>query len=286
MVKIEPDRIPYDSTPLFILQSVDFASPQVIKEAKKYNKMYQINGITLLLKNKIDTYWTKRINKLIKIMDRFGNQKVNLILIPMSLKKMIPNKPNQVIGTNECNSGATISYGQSSKYIIIWREEELEKVLLHELIHYYQLDKAIKGPRDYREAYTETLATLLYTKSLKKECQHSVKTLANLIRYWYGDKYPGHLPPKDIGTKVSDDTSTVGYFLIKAALLFQIEKRKLSKKFKEGVFSGKEYMKLVKESLNDKDYGEKLKEAYDKTKTNPSKSLRMTTPYDNKKSKS
>jgi hypothetical protein len=51
----------------------------------------------------------------------------------------------------------------------------------------------------------------------------------------------------------------------------------LSKKFKEGM-DGKAYKKLVKESLNDEEFGKELKKAYDKTKTNPSRSLRMTAP--------
>ena len=42
--------------------------------------------------------------------------------------------------TLNVNSGVTIA-NQMEKYIVIWHTEEFQKVLIHELVHFYQLEK-------------------------------------------------------------------------------------------------------------------------------------------------
>lgn len=85
--------------------------------------------------------------------------------------KVLPN-PSIPLGSRDINSGVTFHLHNS---IVIYREEEANKVLIHELIHAYRLDEGInlksvpyvptsKVPIRFTETYTELLAALLYTE--------------------------------------------------------------------------------------------------------------------------
>ena len=89
-----------------------------------------------------------------------------------------PTPSSIILGPNNVNSGLSIP---DIGHIKIWREEELNKVLTHELIHIYKLDKALyetseinnyirtklnissSSDINVNEAYTEGLTTLLNT---------------------------------------------------------------------------------------------------------------------------
>jgi hypothetical protein len=72
----------------------------------------------------------------LKIKSNNKNKKVNIFLILTKLKKYFPNN-NKIIDINNVNSG----YSSFLENIIfIWRLEEVEKVLFHELIHFFNLD--------------------------------------------------------------------------------------------------------------------------------------------------
>jgi hypothetical protein len=104
---------------------------------------------------------------------------IYLFLTP--LKKVLPK--NNVFQPENINSGVTMD-----NIIVIWRKEEIFKVLIHELIHFFQLDfseliysknkeyqvnmieknKLLKTLRLFKtdgltinEAYTETIATII-----------------------------------------------------------------------------------------------------------------------------
>jgi hypothetical protein len=93
--------------------------------------------------------------------------------------KKIKSTNNNYFGSKEINSGST-----DGNIITIWREEEFLKLILHESIHYYQLDNSFKwlsndteldqkidchfqtnNDMEYRiyETFTETLALILNT---------------------------------------------------------------------------------------------------------------------------
>ena len=104
-------------------------------------------------------------------------------ICPTHLKKLLPkynkyNIKNKILGPNEVNSGLSIP---SHREIVLWRDEELNKVLLHELIHTYKLDEKLYQTSNLKnyvyntinvsknteinpnETYTESLAILLNT---------------------------------------------------------------------------------------------------------------------------
>jgi len=90
-----------------------------------------------------------------------------LLLSP--LKKII--EENHTICPKNINSGYT---DFTTNEIFIWREEEFEKVIFHELIHYMELDVrnmafddkdlpiVINGPKSYYEAFTDLQGILYY----------------------------------------------------------------------------------------------------------------------------
>lgn len=94
------------------------------------------------------------------------------------------------ITSAECNSASTTFYiADEYVEVVLWRGEEWTKVLYHELIHAFAIDYTLRVNRDLevrlkkllphynntiREAYTETLATLLESNrkksSIRDQC--------------------------------------------------------------------------------------------------------------------
>ena len=120
------------------------------------------------------------ISRLIDIMERIAiknNNKilpvVNLTILFSNQKKLI--KPNtKILCCDNINSGST--YPKST--IVCWRREELYKVLIHELFHYYEYDffssdpyysklenminiPQIEGSDMLNEAYTESATIII-----------------------------------------------------------------------------------------------------------------------------
>lgn len=92
---------------------------------------------------------------------------------------------NNIIDLNNVNNGVTTFYRNGEKSIYIYRYEDLYKVLIHELIHYFYLDVRdeisnkhpfvqqfriydIEEVINLTEAYTEAMACYLYIKYKNK----------------------------------------------------------------------------------------------------------------------
>jgi hypothetical protein len=99
-------------------------------------------------------------------------KKLNLFIFLTPFKKIIKYK-GQILTRNEINSGVCYKY---YKWIQIFRSEELLKVLIHELLHYYDLDcntsewidelLPIETPCNsllLNESVTESMAIILHT---------------------------------------------------------------------------------------------------------------------------
>ena len=152
----------------------------------KYNGKNQIyvNTNTPLTKHLIKT--------MIKIKKLMKNDKplhINLMLTDE--KKKLDFNKNE-IGPNEVNSGSTTYYNLNDNGVItIWRNEELEKVLIHELLHALHTDSHELDNDRLSEGHTESLATLLrillhkkdHNKALRKEQKHFEKQM-NKIQYF------------------------------------------------------------------------------------------------------
>jgi hypothetical protein len=102
---------------------------------------------------------------------------INFDIYLLDTPKYFPRK-GKVFGPDEVNSGCTYQSTINEKYINIWRKEEHFKLILHESIHYYNIDHSHnfmnekvdvnchyqiinnEGPRIF-EALTESLTVFL-----------------------------------------------------------------------------------------------------------------------------
>lgn len=117
---------------------------------------------------------------------RFTNERINMCLLLSGKKKRI--KVGEIFGPDNINSGLSIStQDPKDVHIIIYRMEDIFKVLIHEIIHYVGLDfrktdaslidimikskyKSMDNTSLYiNEAYTEALALYYYCLIMKKD---------------------------------------------------------------------------------------------------------------------
>lgn len=167
---------------------------------------------------------------------------VNITLYLTSLKKMFPAKLNSVIGVNNVNSGVTV-FNQDNRYIVLYRKEELFKVLLHELIHFYRIDfheydnayddyfigaynisvkdppKNMKNPLALFESYTETLACYghLLTRYLFKGIKVDTESIEKALKK-ETIHYRKQAAKVLIFGGLSEDTHVFSYYVAKAAV--------------------------------------------------------------------
>jgi hypothetical protein len=91
-------------------------------------------------------------------------------------KKIFPKKKNNILSPNEINSGLTFLNFHKNGDIILYRKEEILKVLIHELIHSNLIDEKIIFSKNIKnfsnlfcvnydillnEAFTESFATII-----------------------------------------------------------------------------------------------------------------------------
>jgi hypothetical protein len=109
--------------------------------------------------------------------NKYNKTPINFDIYLLDTPKYFPRK-DKVFGPAEVNSGCTYQTSITEKYINIWRKEEHFKLILHESIHYYNVDYSHnfmrekvdvnchyqiinnEGPRIF-EAFTESLTVFL-----------------------------------------------------------------------------------------------------------------------------
>lgn len=173
------------------------------------------------------------------------------------LRKLPGLKYNYIRFTNPIssltvNSGVTLS-SSSHKQIKIWRQEEFKKVLIHELIHYYELEKgenfietfvvnvSNNYPHYAKELFTELqtwLFNLLWVlsrnnqlvdaiavrKILKTERLYSLMQFCHLLKHYQmndiEDFIGTNLPELPHQYCVNANSSILYYYIYKAVILF------------------------------------------------------------------
>jgi hypothetical protein len=96
------------------------------------------NKIYLKCKKKKFDKILNRLPHLLRMINYIKNnnkEKLVIYLLLSKLKKKLDN--DKVISPKNINTGYTNTV---KKYIFIWREEEFEKVLFHEIMHFYDYD--------------------------------------------------------------------------------------------------------------------------------------------------
>lgn len=178
-----------------------WVSKQVLNELDSIPDEYKIswtykniehNIYIKTTKNQMDTF-KYRINILLNMLNYMwdikktnAKNKYQIYLVLTNLTKHFPNKKNIPIGVNHINSGYT-DFGTNE--IFIWRLEEFEKLIFHEVIHYNKLDSDIIefkptinphdiiGLKSYFEAFTDFWGIFYYLIYLSLITKKSVQSL-------------------------------------------------------------------------------------------------------------
>lgn len=230
-------------------------------ELSKLDKEYVIswNNNNIYLKcttNKFDKI-NKRLPYLIRMINYIkGNniEKLDIYLILSPLKKYIDN--NKKISPKNINSGYTDTL---DRYIFIWREEEFEKVLFHELIHFFNHDHRDETFDHYSEydslfeAITDFKAiiyNLIYISNVTKA------DLIKLINYEFSFmSNQGNMIYQIIKNHNPKLVSPAfSYFVLKTMLLNYCVSNNFSKKDYNNLFIyNKKFNKIIKKfvSLNE-----------------------------------
>jgi len=154
-------------------------------------------------------------------------KQITLYLILTDLKKNLDK--DEIIGPKNINSGYT---NIETNEILIWREEEFEKVIFHELIHFMELDTReirfndekskinISQDKSYFEAFTDFWGILyhtIYLSVILKKSPNSllqieyefIKNQANLMNKFF------NLGDWTINKKVNQKSPAFSYFILK-----------------------------------------------------------------------
>ena len=168
---------------------------------------YKINGINLVL----ETHYRKKLKNIkqdknllyrIFFLNFISNRNdINLKLWYSNRKKNLPqlkNKEQKYLGAREINSGCTTFIGELPNKVSIWRREEINKVLLHELCHSLELEEhqSLQDVKEFIynhfdikreipvrifESYVETWANFLNVLIIIKEKDKRKKIFLNLL---------------------------------------------------------------------------------------------------------
>ena len=74
-----------------------------------------------------------------------SDMEVEMYLIDLPDKKLLPLKAMETLTQSHVNGGSTWYKSDKKRVIVVYREEELLKVLVHEMVHSYNLDEHIIG---------------------------------------------------------------------------------------------------------------------------------------------
>jgi hypothetical protein len=243
-----------------VFVSIDIHKHAETSDIKNIEYIFE-NGTQLTLYN-VDSENTPNIQLLshiIAFMDKLAEEvfKTDVVTKPKitifsGLQKKILTTIDNILCPDNVNSGSTMR----GDTIMIWRFEEVYKVLIHELVHFYGIDFYI-GDIGYdklenyisnnfclsgfdrpNEAYTETLAVLLhtlfisvymkenYSLLLRKELIHSCIQV-NKILDFFNFKTIDDMYKKNSSTcdaEIDQRTSVFSYYILKTSLLFDVNK--------------------------------------------------------------
>jgi hypothetical protein len=216
-----------------------------------YTIKYKNLDITINIFSKNKTIHTTDINDIVERVIICGLFKsttqtitinVDIYLTPFK-KKCDYYQGQDIIGPREINSGASIV----GKKLFVFRKEELNKVLVHELVHYLALDLnnvPFNNFSNYfnmrpnnvvllNESYTEILTLLINTciysdklngvkETLNKELKYSMYQSAKILTIFKFDTAEQFFKSCDC-EKFKQNTDIFSYFIVKTAILMDLD---------------------------------------------------------------
>jgi len=228
------------------------------------------------------------IDLIIKIFDIFHKitnkkNKIYLTIYLSNIKKKIYEydykHTHKLLKPININSGSTIK----NINISLWRYEEIYKVLIHELIHYFSVDFGfetngyeeaelyiqniinIDGEDRLFESYTETMANIIHCcllekithvnviKLLELEISFSLLQIGKILNYFNIKNYEDIFDKSK--NKINQSTSVLSYFIIKGSLLFKLDDF-LNFTKNDIIFGDKlnDYLNLINNTIHDNQY--------------------------------
>jgi hypothetical protein len=204
-------------------------------------KVYKLNKYTTIyIISDCEFTHQQHIFNIVNWISKYSKpKKLDLFIFLTPFNKIIKHK-GQILTRNEINSGSCFKY---NRWVQIFRSEELLKVLIHELLHYYDLDCDTTDWIDdllpiklqcnsllLNEAITEAMAIILHTYYyseitnspqdfkllLCKEITYS-KKMHDVILYHNNVKTFNDL------FKVCHYTNVIPYYIIKYVLIEDME---------------------------------------------------------------
>lgn len=172
-----------------------------------------------------------------------------IIRIILSRQKKILFSNYNILGPINVNSGSTLP----GEFINIWRFEEFEKVMIHELQHFYGCDFHssnsnyylvenvinkyfdIKGDDNVNESYNEVMAHIISMIYFSRVYKLKLETIfhmelyfllfqtAKIIDFFGGDNYDSIFITTKDHIKFNQRTSVLSYYLIKTLFMFYIQ---------------------------------------------------------------
>ena len=231
---------------------ISYQINEYIQNNIQYKYYYETEKlkITIFSKNEIDTLLVDDIHNIISFINSiFINDKEIILLLFLTPFKKIMSKN---FSPHEINTGSTNRIS-----ITLWRDEELVKVLIHELIHFLNIDlnndsiiahklkdkvnideSSIIKPT---EAYTELITIIIHSfyitikhnpifdmnyfnNIIETEIKWSIYQCAKIINNVGCFNKFEDLLNRELNCKITQHTSIFSYFIIKTVMLYNLNK--------------------------------------------------------------
>lgn len=224
---------------------------------------------------------------------------VIVIIAPTKMKKSIGFNEGDQIGIDKVNSGSSLIYHNDVSYIFLWREEELEKVAVHEMIHALSGDRELyinngsmidcavykwlkigKKMINVNETFTEVTADVLHAMYigcevgrgfylfLQVERGFSLVQAAKLLKQLGYDGFD-QLEREGLGNEeeqFEQKTNTVAYYVLRAGVMYlfndycqMVSKWKTPWIFPKGDDHKKKFLELIMEGCKKMELGDLIK---------------------------
>jgi hypothetical protein len=228
------------------------------------------------------------INHILLFMDKIAHEyfntevktKPNITIFLGLQKKLLPIVQDKLLAPDNINSGSTI-FGDS---ITIWRYEEVYKVLIHELVHFYGIDfyiddnnydklqnyvknnYCIHGFDMPNESFTETLAVLIHTMFISeymnekfenllwKEFIHNFIQINKILNFYNISSFDEINNKNNCKNNINQRTSVFSYYIVKTSLLNNINNYLTFLSNLPSKNNIHKFIDLVDESLNDENF--------------------------------
>jgi len=259
------------------LENNNFMTIKITIHCKKLKYGYEFqnnnNTIHYFTNKEIKKNIPSKIKKIFQIIEilknLFGRNKFQqkITIYDLNLKKYLPTE-NETIGPNHCNSGLTSVHLEMNGDIILYRNEELLKVCIHELLHSNLIDSPLifsniskKFTHNFcfnytillNEAYTECFAviihimyiTILENKNIQNinvlfnnEIKYSIYNVSKILDFYKIKSITEIIKINNTcKTYFKQETNVFSYYFLKLILFFKINELnnlliKYTKKYK------------------------------------------------------